>query len=309
MKTKRLYFGVLVTISFLMTSVPAVHADDVVQVYGDDSWSNADRRSVGVAGNDMDDAILVGALANVQQAVTQLQPEAHCAGVASALAPNRQPTSLAAIQQGFDRPQQKRLQAEIGVGFTSYKLTGNGTWYQQSFPYKVNTLTGEFSLGAVYNVNQTIKLRAGLEDLGQVTSYAKATASDANYAQCHYNHSLCWPLSTWYGKGEAKEGYLALDVEHKVFGIPMIAEIARTIYRPTWTEQVPDWRPSATATPYSISVSHDPRLQTSHKIGVGVRLNDHLTLMLDQEQIAAEGDQFPAVYQGSTYTLELRDQF
>jgi hypothetical protein len=303
MKTKRLSFGVLVAFGVLVTSASVAHADGNGNwtSAGSDSWSAA----AGTAGNDAEDAAIIAALVHVQDSVTNLQPEAHCGSNAQA-----QKQVQLVHDQGFKQPGQA-VQAEIGVGLSDYNRTHNGTWYQDGFAHKTPMTTGDFSVGIVDNVSDKVQVHAGIQDLGTVSSVALATASDSNYAVCRDNHKLCWPLSTWYGKGGAVQAYATVSDEKKVAGVPVILEAGVTAFRPTWKETIPNWISSPTATPQLVSVNHDPTLQYSPKFGAGVRLSKNLTLMLDVEVIAARGDQFPAIYSdsGPTYTLEFRQQF
>jgi opacity protein-like surface antigen len=201
------------------------------------------------------------------------------------------------------------VQPEIGIGVSKFGLTENGTWYQESFPYGVNLYSPAISLGIKANLTDSISIRAGYQNLGTVTSHAEATASDANYAACHYDHSKCWPLSSWYGQGSVQQAYITLDGSHKLWGVTWIGEAGVVYFKPTWTETIPNWISSPTAQPELVVVSHDAKLQAGYTLGFGVQLDKNTTLMLNMEKTSAQGDQFPAIYSGTTYTLQLRSQF
>jgi hypothetical protein len=207
------------------------------------------------------------------------------------------------------QPVEGAVKPEIGVGVSKFSLTANGIWYQEGFPYGVNLYSPALSVGLNAKITDNISVRAGFQDLGQVTSSALASASDANYAACRNDHSKCWPLSSWYGQGDVKQAYLTLDGKVKVWGVTFIGEAGVVYFKPTWTETIPNWISSPTAQPQLVVVSHNPQLQFGKTVGFGVELDKNTTLMLNYEQTNASGDSVPAIYSGATYTLQLRTKF
>jgi hypothetical protein len=226
----------------------------------------------------------------------------------SSKSPSNNP--MASFDAALQGPSKKAVSPEVGMGYTKYNLTQDGIWYDSTFPHDVQLTPPEMSFGVRAKITDAVSVRAGAEYLGQVTSAAIAVGSDASYAVCKNNHSLCLPVSHWYGFGGVSELYLTVDGEKKIMGVPVIAEAGVAVNRPTWEENVPDayQTPSGPHNVY-LSVSHDPRLQFGYRAGFGVRLSKDTTLMLDWQTTSAKGDQYPAIYSGPAYTIEYRKDF
>jgi hypothetical protein len=142
-----------------------------------------------------------------------------------------------------------------------------------------------------------------------VNSWALASASDENYAECKNDHSKCWPLSNWIGKGSVQELYLTTTHDFKVKGATLIGEAGVTAYRPTGTITIPDWRSGPDAQTQFVQVTHDPKIQYGGLLGVGVQINDSTSLMYEIEKHYAGGDDWPAIYNGMTRQLILKHEF
>lgn len=91
-------------------------------------------------------------------------------------------------------------------GVSKFQVHDDGVWYQEAFPYNFK-LTPP-SVGLRYDSDGWT---VGYMNLGKVTSYAKAVALDGRYpGDGGYNSATkscngeCWPLSTWYGKGDVQ---------------------------------------------------------------------------------------------------------
>jgi hypothetical protein len=91
--------------------------------------------------------------------------------------------------------------------------------------------------------------------------------------------------------------------------VTWVGEAGAVYFKPTWTETIPNWISSPTAQPQLVVVSHDAKLQAGYTLGLGVHLDKNTILMLNMEKTSANGDQYPAIYSGTTYTLQLRSKF
>jgi hypothetical protein len=163
--------------------------------------AHADPAAAPTPYNSIDDYIsdnLVSTFGKVQDAVHYESPE-NCSVANSTyhnpLADDLNPQQRSISINGIPiEVVHSHVQPEIGVGVSKFSLTENGTWYQEGFPYGVNLYSPAISLGIKADITDSVSIRAGYENLGQVTSSALASASDANYAACRNDHAKCWPL-------------------------------------------------------------------------------------------------------------------
>lgn len=194
-------------------------------------------------------------------------------------------------------------------GFSKFQVHDDGVWYQEAFPYNFK-LTPP-SVGLRYDSDGWT---VGYMNLGKVTSYAKAVALDGRYpGDGGYNSATkscngeCWPLSTWYGKG---------DVQGIFFGLtkPVTPEVTIEggvyIYRPTWQMHVPDWRECRDCAPKSITVTHKAKLEPGPYFGIRYQEKDNpLSLNLSFWHTMTRGDEWCSLYTRITTNLSVGYSF
>lgn len=218
-----------------------------------------------------------------------------------------------ADQQSIEQAAQEfadKIRLELNVGGENFGTTPNGTWYQETFPYELHMQSATEGIGLDYAVSDTRQIRIGYQYLGNVTSEALATASDENYEVCRNDHSQCWPLSHWYGKGNVQEVYITLDQDFQVHGMTFILEVGGAITHPTWHEDIPDWIGSPTDTPHDVNVTHNPNsYRTTPIFGIGWKITNNLSLMFQAQYLKTDNDPVPAVYDGWSESLTFRYEF
>lgn len=191
---------------------------------------------------------------------------------------------------------------EASVGITRFDSQPNGIWYQQgaTTPYKLDLTSPAISIGVTDRFAGGLRWRVGAMHLGKARSTAIATASDADYATRACGGNPCWPLSHWHGEGSVSGLYAALNPEHRLGPVTLVGEIGLMLYRPTWIMTIPDWRPCRDCPPQYLQVVHHPRWQPGLTAGIGVRLSNRLTVMLNRVTATASGDEWPAIYKHAT---------
>lgn len=191
---------------------------------------------------------------------------------------------------------------EASIGVTRFDAQPNGIWYQQgpTTPYKLDLTSHMLAIGATDRFANGLRWRAGAMYLGKARSTAVATASDEDYATLACGGNPCWPLSNWHGEGSVAGLYATLNPERRIGPVTLVGEIGLTLYRPTWTMTIPDWRGCRECPPQYLQVVHKPRLQPGLIAGIGLRLNDRLTIMLNRTTATASHDEWPAIYKHAT---------
>ncbi len=188
----------------------------------------------------------------------------------------------------------------VSVGVTQFHAAPNGIWYQEAFDHKLNMTSPSFQIeykNGPYSI--------GYLHAGRVSSYAKATASDANYdLQTNTCVGKCWPMSTWYGKGDVQGISLMYT---KQYGNVFI-EGGVLISRPTWTMTIPDWRGCETCEPRYLQVVHNPKLIPLPMFGIGYKFGDY-KIKYKLIPTNATGDDWPAVYRGLSSAIFIDRSF
>ncbi len=133
------------------------------------------------------------------------------------------------------------IELDLGVGYTHTKKPANGLWWQDPFENDMQTDSPSGHIGLRFNTTDNINILVGLKYLGKFKTYAKASASDRNYADWQEGKAEIWPLSTWKGEGKAYGLYGLIEYEFKYFHITA----GYWVHKVTWEMTVPDWRCAA----------------------------------------------------------------
>lgn len=195
-------------------------------------------------------------------------------------------------------------EAAIDVGVTRFSQAGNGTWYQNGFTHDLSLVSPSVSL-KYYTAKSASgwQIGGGYDYIGKAGSSALAVPVDSNYSEHSANHcnGACLPLSHWYGEGEVDSLFVAV---RKNFGHWFI-EPELYASRPTWTENIPDWR-NCTITPYgspiNVTVTHAHKIMYDPALAAGYRWSEW-SLILKVVPTHANGDGVPAIYKGYSPTL------
>lgn len=201
---------------------------------------------------------------------------------------------------------------EIAVGVAQFAPQRDGVWYQKGLPHLLVLRSATLQVGATGPLTDTLRWRAGYKYLGKYSSSAEAV-SDSNYSQAARRCiAPCEPVQHFYGMGSVHALYATADPEWRFDGYTVSLEIGPTLYRPTWVEEVPDWRPCEGAHTVcerqAIAVRHDPKLQLGGVVGVGVRV-DRATLRAGIWFTEAGGDLYPAIYDCCALDISLAVEF
>lgn len=203
------------------------------------------------------------------------------------------------------------VQPEVSVGVTQFGQMPNMYWYQEEFPHKLTLTSPSIAIGGKVKLYDQlgpfnrIYGRFGYEYLGQVKTFAEASASDQNYLDWRAGKEKIWPMSKWYGNGYVHGFYTSAVVEKDFENFSVFGELGIFGYQPRWEVEIPDWIASPTDSPHYIIVSHNHKWQTTPLIGFGVRKNNW-SLSYTRRKAEANGDEFPAIYTGWSHNVSLR---
>jgi hypothetical protein len=201
--------------------------------------------------------------------------------------------------------------AEIAVGVSRFMAQRDGVWYQKGFPHEIVLTSVTAQLGMTGSITESTRWRAGYKYLGKFSSSAEAV-SDANYNQQTKScNGPCEPVQHFYGTGSIQAVYATLDPEWYFGGHAVSVEIGPTLYRATWVEEVPDWRPCEGVAPcgrQAIAVRHHANWQTGAVLGAGVRFG-RTTYRAGIWFAEAGGDIYPGVYDCCGLDLSIGVEF
>lgn len=184
----------------------------------------------------------------------------------------------------------------LGVGASQF-TSSNGIWYQEEFPHALKLTSPSIKLQYEKSLGNGLSINGGYLYLGKTSSEAEASASDADHS---------WPLSHWTGYGDVKGAYLQGKY---TLGSGVYLQGGGLLYKATWHEYIPDWRPCAACDTQYVEVSHKPKWKLAPIYGIGYRYKSiSIELMqtwVNGDEGAAEGNNFNALYTDSTTSVYL----
>ena len=157
------------------------------------------------------------------------------------------------------------------VGMTTYKTVGNGTWYQEGLPHKLDLNDAGVSLGLKGEITSWLDWHANYVWLGRVRTDAIATPDDANYSiKDKACIGECIAHSRFMGNGFVHGLALTLEphAEYKGWRIGVLG--GPFLYTAKWNVTVDNWIPHAGAEPRTINANHRAKLNFGYTVGVSV---------------------------------------
>ena len=205
------------------------------------------------------------------------------------------------------------LDLDIGIGYTKTEMPHNGLWWQEPFEKDIDRESPSGHIGIRYSYSDNIKLLTGIQYLGEFKSYAKASASDHNYALYQQGEAEIWPLSTWKGKGKAYGLYGLVEYHFKHFHITGGA----WVHKSEWKVDIPDWRGAIFDEQYEYgytysepkpkSVDNDSDYEIGYIFGIGKQFGS-ISINFKILDTKGSGD-FPATYLGESQNLSITYTF
>lgn len=192
----------------------------------------------------------------------------------------------------------------IGFGGTYFEPSSDGNWWQSPFPHSLDTQSPSLQVG--YRTEPGCFLggrcTVSIDYLGDVSSHALATASDADF----HDGPPYWPLSTWIGEGRSYG--IAMTAEHEVYG-SLSVEYGAFVYNTEWEMIIPDWRACETCEPQFLKVKARPQRSFSPIIGLRYELSDQWSAGVSYRSVKVRGSDWISVARGPAYSLFFRYEF
>ena len=204
---------------------------------------------------------------------------------------------------------------EAGIGFTQFKRSQNGTWYQEAFPYDLDLNSVGWSIGVSHKFTGWPRVRAEFIDLGDASAWALAVPNDYNYHTSDNSCNVkCLPLATYKSSGDVRGVALSVAPEYKFGAYTTYAEIGLYFFKPRYkavvtgiiygssTGDYPEDTPVRTA-----YIKHDANIEITYLVGAGIR-HGNIDVGIRYYPVEAPNDDVPAVYRGAT-TVTMRLAF
>lgn len=197
---------------------------------------------------------------------------------------------------------------ELSVGTNQYKLTPDGTWYQEAFPHDLDLNSEAWAVGVSHKFDKYPLLRAEYVSLGMARANAWAVPNDYNYNP-NTNQCIgkCLPLANFVSKGSVKGIALSFAPEWKFGTISVYAEGGIYIYQPTYKASIHNvyccFGDQYPVGPYpSGTIKHNSHTSFTYLFGAGVRYKN-VDLSVRYYDVEAADDAVPALYIGATTAM------
>jgi len=192
----------------------------------------------------------------------------------------------------------------IYAGVTDFNITPNGIWYQEAFQHKISRRSPSIGFDYILGNGDKWQFGVGYLYVGKVSSYAEAVADDANYdLKTNTCVGKCLPLSHWYGQGNVQQISFFTRSNYGYW----FADIGVSVYRPSWSVDIPDYRPYNEIPEVYKRVDHIPRIEALPTFAIGYR-QDKIIVKLSIVPTVAHGD-WPAIYRGVSPNLSVGYSF
>lgn len=205
---------------------------------------------------------------------------------------------------------------EASVGQSSYYKSDNGIWWQNGpaadgFTDDFRLKPASFTIGAAGYVSPAMRWHVGYANLGEVSSYATATRNDIQFnmatGKCN---GTCPVLATWRGYGEVEGIYFTVAPEMHIGSTKVFFEIGPWLYNAKFTMVMDGGtNPGSTVIQPAVHVKHKEKLEVGVVVGFGVSVRKNLDVLWRAYRADANGDEYPAIYQGYTTNLSVRYRF
>jgi hypothetical protein len=179
-------------------------------------------------------------------------------------------------------------QFETSLGVTDFMYAHDGsTWYQDPFPHTLRTVSPSLQFGVTDKFGP-VRLHTGYEYLGKVSSDAiAATGADFDFT--------C-PTAHWHGKGSAQGFYGNGEYEVETHGYTFGAGFGIFVYRPTWTENIPDFTYCGKTPRVNMTVTHNAKWQQTPTLSLSAAPGSNALVLTYLHHVTAENDSVPALY-------------
>ncbi len=208
------------------------------------------------------------------------------------------------------------LELDVGIGYTQTAKPVNGYWYQDGFDHKLNDTSPSAHIGLRFHATDKLDLIIGYKYMGEFSSDAMASSSDANYAAWQKGDEDIWPLARWEGSGKVHGFYGTAEYNFDHFFVT-----AGAFYHvSTWKMKITDWRCDSRAAscdeafpgaPYSapmpLTVNAEEEYQLGLTFGIGKKFGA-FSVAYESTQIERKGD-FPPIYAGRADRLSVTYTF
>ncbi len=167
------------------------------------------------------------------------------------------------------------MQFEAEIGGASFADRGDGFWYQEGFPHRLDLQTPAVSAGFTGDVMRYgrygLAWHADYVYIGKVHTAALAVADDANYNLTTKGcNGECLPLGRWYGTGFSHGLRLTLEPYVMYRGWRFGVEAGYYISKNYWKMNVQDWQPTFDAIPRELTVYDDGNWRAYPTFGLSI---------------------------------------
>lgn len=157
---------------------------------------------------------------------------------------------------------------EAGLGLSVAQPVGNGGWYQQNLPYKLDLRSRTWMVGLTDDVAPGWAWHAQLVRLGRFSSDAQACDRDEDYDPVAQAPRATCNVARYRGAGSMLGLAATIERYTMLNDWRVGAEVGPFVYRPDWKVQVDNWQPAKDAPGMTIHYANPHEWQLAAVVGV-----------------------------------------
>jgi hypothetical protein len=191
------------------------------------------------------------------------------------------------------------MNLDLYIGVTHFNIAPNGIWYQEAFPHEIKRNSPSFGFDLISSKGDW-QYGAGYLYVGKASVNSLAVADDANYdLKTNTCVDKCLPLSHWHGQGNVQQAFLFARRNYSSFFL----DVGIAASRPSWSVDIPDYRPYNEIPAVYKRVEHKPKLQFLPTFAVGIK-DENITYKLSLVPTVVHGE-WIAIYRGASLNFSI----
>ena len=162
------------------------------------------------------------------------------------------------------------VQFEAGIGVTQATSQGNGAWYQEGLPYKLDMRSQVWTIGVTDKITPNVNWHVNYVNLGIYRGDALAADRDEDYDPTTQSCKPGCNVARYISNGSANGISATLDYHRNGFGV----NGGPYLYKPISRHTVEGWKASPEAVPQTIHVANNEKLKIGFTLGVFYEMGD-----------------------------------
>jgi len=174
---------------------------------------------------------------------------------------------------------------EVSGGLTLQGAPPSGTWWEDQYSHKFNLISPNWGFGITGKVNSWSTWHLDYQDLGAASTHGMACSSQAQSSNIDDCAKIGMATSHWNGYQHPHGVWATWEPSYK----RVFMQLGAGYYQDRFSMYIPDfqWSPNNTAPfrTFNAEVDDEHKWHASYIIGVGLHLNKHFDVVLNNRGI------------------------